>query len=351
MPDADGFPTLEEQRARSPAGRAMVARGEDPTKPTPSVAVPPGEWLVDPNNPAATVMREGLIGLNQLGVGVAGDAATAGRWAWNTARTFRPSIGEPPPIFNPQGEGGYINQLTPTGLTPYTPGERIWAAGAQNAGSALPFLNWKRAAFSGLAGAGAQAVREYGDPAWSEPAAEDINYVGGLAQFPGAFSSDAAPFALARTAGMVPSWMNAPAAAPAAAPAPGNITREGAAILGVIGGEELSRHMGATYGWPAGVATAAGLGLGAYTLRNMGMMRGGPPPTWSGAAQVGARLLGGFFMANTMSGQGYPRSRDQVQPLPPFMSYTWQQPGTETGEPTAPSGEPAPTPEAPQPSQ
>ena len=106
MPDQYNIPTDDEIRGMGPENRNKP-RTATPTAKAEPVAPPPGQWLADPNlGPAADYVRKGLIALNQFGVGVAGDAATAGKLGWNVARIAYPSMGESPPIFSAQGPEG-----------------------------------------------------------------------------------------------------------------------------------------------------------------------------------------------------------------------------------------------------
>lgn len=109
---------------------------------------PPNYPVIDPKTQygmesglLGTVGREAVIAGNQLGIGVAGLPMGALNLLWKGAHYLDPSdVGKAPAWTEAQGPGSYGEALTIPGFNPMSPGERVLAAGARQAGTALPFV-------------------------------------------------------------------------------------------------------------------------------------------------------------------------------------------------------------------
>lgn len=163
---------------------------EDPTAPAASASATTAP-AVDPSSQYFTgpgakqgLLRMGSMALNQAGIGVAQDATFLPSLAWSGAHSLAPNyIGDVP---NWMTSEGVQNELTIPGLTPMNAPERVFAAGAQGAGSMAPFAILARRpdlAVKGFGlGATTQLSREAGAPPWVSQA---LGAAGGFLLFPG----------------------------------------------------------------------------------------------------------------------------------------------------------------------
>lgn len=143
---------------------------EDPAAPAAAAATttPASDQWLTGQDEVSRYMRYGGIYTNQLATGLAEDAALLPRVGMEMAHVAAPNyIGDPPDWLTTEG---IQRDLTLGGLTPQTPGERMWAAAGEAGGNVLPFAalgrNPAMVARASILGAGLQGTREAGFPPW-----------------------------------------------------------------------------------------------------------------------------------------------------------------------------------------
>jgi len=301
MPDDPNDPLSAEYRRRLRASDAVQRDVNVLPEATPPnyPAAPPGQYGTE-SGILGTVGREAVIAANQAGIGVAGLPMGALNLLWGAGHQFDPKdFNEPPAWTRGQGPGSYGEALTIPGFNPMSPLEREWAAGARQAGSALPFvaagaMGPIALGINALGGGAGQALTEAGHP-----------NLGAAVQFGTGLGTGIG--SISRMPGAPPAsmWINLPRTKAPSAAEIASLREKN--IDDYLFWDPITRWMG-----------PGGLGVN-YLIRrrNYNAMMGGrslQPP--SGATIAAQQILGGTTAGATIG------TSSAVENAPPPISYS-----------------------------